>query len=164
MSIMTSLREEFNQESAVTRRILACLPEHRFGWKPHPKSMSLGHLANHIVDIVGWTGVIVRRKSFEFDSAHYVPTQHDRLSALLEAYDVAAADAAAALTELSDNQLGAPWRLVDAGRTIFELPRLTVLRSWMFHHTVHHRAQLTVYLRLNDIPVPSVYGPSADTQ
>ena len=163
MTIAQLLLPEVDQEMATTRRVLERVSDDKLSWKPHDKSFSTGDLASHIVNMIKWTDVTMN--ATEFDLASVSPEQANPTAAsraqLLEWFDVNAASARLAIQK-SDADYFVPWSLKQNGRTIFTMPRYTCIRSFFLNHVVHHRAQLSVYLRLNDIPVPSMYGPSAD--
>jgi uncharacterized damage-inducible protein DinB len=161
------LLPEFDQEMASTRKTLERVPDDKFGWKPHEKSFALGALANHVATIPFWAVM-----TFQVDSLDIQPPggeemkepKADNREELLALFDKNAADARAALASATDAQFMEPWSLLAAGRTLFTMPRYAVYRGMVMNHLVHHRAQLAVYFRLNDIPVPALYGPSADEQ
>lgn len=153
---------ELAHEAATTRRLLERIPDDRLDFKPHPKSMSLGDLAVHLTEIVRWGTVTMETEEFSIDPAAYQPEKAASAADLAARLDAAAAAFKEALGAASASSFLAPWRLVSGGHVAFELPRAAVLRSMIFNHLVHHRGQLAVYLRLLDVPVPSIYGPSAD--
>jgi len=164
MSICAALLPEFDQEMANTRKTLARVPEDKFGWKPHAKSGSLGWLASHIADLPGLMFVAVNENSVDIAPggkpiARPGASTHQEL---MERFDANVARARAALAEAPDAKLTEIWSLLANGAPIVTLPRSAVIRTLGFSHIIHHRAQLGVYLRLNDIAVPSIYGPSAD--
>ena len=161
MPLNQALLPEFDHEMANTRKSLERIPEGKFDWKPHAKSSTLGGLATHLATINHWTEAIMGQDSFDVTTA---PRQQPFKSRkeVLDAFDKDTATARKAIASASDDQFMKPWSLKNAGATIFTLPRIGVLRSFILNHTIHHRAQLGVYLRLNDVPVPSIYGPSAD--
>ena len=163
MTIAELLLPEVDQEMATTRRVLERVADDKLGWKPHDKSWSMGALASHIVNMIKWTDVTMN--ATEFDLATVPPDQMNLEAAsraqLLEWFDAHAAAARAALAK-SDADYFVPWTLKHGAQTIFTMPRYTCIRSFFLNHVVHHRAQLGVYLRLNGIPVPAMYGPSAD--
>jgi uncharacterized damage-inducible protein DinB len=163
MTIAELLLPEVDQEMATTRRVLERVSDARLAWKPHDKSWSMGDLASHIVNMIKWTDVTMN--ATEFDIATVPPDQMNPVAAsrtqLLEWFDANAAAARAAMQK-SDADYFVPWSLKHSGQAIFTMPRYTCIRSFFLNHVVHHRAQLSVYLRLNDIPVPAMYGPSAD--
>jgi uncharacterized damage-inducible protein DinB len=152
---------EFDHEMANTRKSLERVPDDKLNYKPHAKSMTLGALATHLATINQWTDAIIGLDSFDVSTAPPNPDLKSR-SEILAAFDKNTAAARKAISGATDAQLTRPWSLLSKGQTIFTLPRIAVLRSFILNHTIHHRAQLGVYLRLNDIPVPSIYGPSAD--
>ncbi len=161
MAICDAMLPEFDHEMANTRKTLERIPEDKFGWKPHVKSATLGGLATHLATITQWTEAIIGQDSF--DVADAPPNQPLKSrDEVLAAFDKSTATARKAIAGAKDGDLMKPWSLKMGGNAIFTLPRAAVLRSFIFSHTIHHRAQLGVYLRLNDVPVPSIYGPSAD--
>lgn len=162
MAIRDTLLPEFDREMAITRRTLERIPDDKLDWKPHDKSMSLGGLSGHLANLPGWAVEILWNDSF--DLASPVDQQRDVSSrhAILEAFDANVSAVRAVLAEVSDENLAKPWSLLKAGAPIFTLPRAVVFRTMVMNHSIHHRAQLGVYLRLNDVPVPATYGPSAD--
>jgi uncharacterized damage-inducible protein DinB len=165
MSISQSLLPEFDQEFANTRKMLERVPDDRLAWKPHPKSMSMGGLATHIAEVPGWMGTTIVQDSFDVappDGPKYVRQDLKSRKEILEMFDKNLPVARAALANSTDAQLMAPWTMLKGGQKIFSMPRIAVVRSFLLNHNVHHRAQLSVYLRLNDVPVPGMYGPSAD--
>src|SRR5882724_1832738 len=152
---------EFDHEMANTRKSLERVPDDKLAYKPHAKSMTLGGLATHLATINGWADAIVNTESFEVKTAP--PTAELKSNAaLLAAFDQNTASARKAIASAGDAQLMKTWTLKSGDTTILTMPRIAVLRAFILSHTIHHRAQLGVYLRLNDIPVPSIYGPSAD--
>jgi uncharacterized damage-inducible protein DinB len=161
MPLNQALLPEFDHEMSNTRKSLERVPEDKLGWKPHNKSMTMGGLASHLATINHWADAIVGTDSFDVSTAPPQAQLNSRKD-LLEAFDQNTAAARKAIAGASDEALMKPWSLKSKGETIFTLPRIGVLRSFIMNHTIHHRAQLGVYLRLNDIPVPSIYGPSAD--
>lgn len=161
MPLNQALLPEFDHEMSNTRKSLERVPDDKLGWKPHNKSMTMGGLATHLATINHWADAIVGTDSFDVSTA---PPQSEIKSRkeLLDTFDKNTATARKVIAGASDEALMKPWSLKSKGNTIFTLPRVAVLRSFIMNHTIHHRAQLGVYLRLNDIPVPSIYGPSAD--
>ena len=152
---------EFDHEMANTRKSLERVPDNKLSFKPHPKSMALGALATHLATINQWTEAIMGLDSFDVSTAPPTAELKSRAE-ILAAFDQNTASARNAIAKATDAQLTKPWSLLSKGQAIFTLPRIAVLRSFILNHAIHHRAQLGVYLRLNDIPVPSIYGPSAD--
>jgi len=164
MSIVDAIIQEYEHEAANTRRTLERVPEERFGWRPHQKSMTLGQLASHIVETPTWTPVIVQTDVFELKREAYTPFLAANRAELLKSHDDNVAEAIRALTGQSDAHMLAVWSMKVEGKVVMELPRVAVVRSMLINHTVHNRGQLTVYLRMHDVPLPSLYGPSADEQ
>ncbi|HXU34593.1 MAG TPA: DinB family protein [Thermoanaerobaculia bacterium] len=161
MSISETLLPELDHEMATTRRMLERVPIAEKGdWKPHEKSMSLSRLANHVAELPGWLTVTVTSEAL--DLANYSSPTHATSEALLASFDALVTEGRAALAAASDEDLFVPWALQMGGQELFKIPRVAVLRTWVFNHIVHHRGQLTVYLRELGVPVPSIYGPSAD--
>ncbi|MEO8484295.1 MAG: DinB family protein [Acidobacteriota bacterium] len=164
-SMSQSLLPEFDHEMANTRKVLERVPEDRPDYRPHPKSMTIARLAGHLTDIPWWAVTTLTRDEYDMQPVggstreRYMMTTRE---ALLTRFDAEVAAARAALAATSDAALMQPWTLKHGGHTIFSMPRASALRSFVLNHNVHHRAQLGVYLRLNDVAVPSIYGPSAD--
>ena len=153
---------DLNHELATTRRVLERVPDEHLGWKPHEKSFSLGDLATHVAQIAYWITVTVTQD--ELDAANAPRTQSPASSEeLLRRFDEYAAEAREAVQNADESTFGNTWTLRAGDHVILQMPRLAVLRSFCISHMIHHRGQLSVYLRLNDVPLPSIYGPSADT-
>jgi len=165
MKLNERLLLEFDQEMVNTRKTLERIPEDKFDWKPHEKSMPLGRLSGHLAEMLGWTAETIRKDSLDLAPPGQPPMQPTVAKSrkqVLELFDKNRADARAALENASDDHLLKSWSLLKGGETLMTMPRMTVIRSFVINHMIHHRAQLGVYLRLNNIPVPSIYGPSAD--
>jgi uncharacterized damage-inducible protein DinB len=165
MRISDALLPEFDQESATTRKVLERCPEEKFGWRPHPKSFTMGELATHIAQMPWWTVETLTKDELDFAPPGGEPYKAEIIATskeLLERYDKNVAAARAALAQAGNEQIMANWTLLAGGQKIFTMPRVAVIRSFVMNHNVHHRAQLGLYLRLNDIPVPQMYGPTAD--
>lgn len=161
MGIVDALLPEFDHEMSTTRRLLERVPEDRLEWKPHVKSSSLGQLAQHVATLPMWGAMTVKQTELDLgDSAPTAPLT--TRTALLAAFDANAAATRAALVGASDAEMMAAWTLKRSGQTIFSMPRAVVWRSFVISHLIHHRGQLSVYLRMNEVPIPSIYGPSAD--
>lgn len=161
MAIKDGILAEYDHEMGTTRKLLERLPDDKLQWKPHAKSMSLGGLATHVSNLPNWGATILNQLSF--DLADAPPNLEEKASRaeILAAFDASAARTRAALDK-SDPELLAPWSLRRGGHEVFTLPRVAAFRTFVLYHVVHHRGQLSVYLRLNDIPIPAIYGPSAD--
>jgi uncharacterized damage-inducible protein DinB len=154
---------EFDDEIALTRRLLERLPDDAFAWRPHDRSMSLGGLATHLAQIPHWGTSILQRDGYdlaESTGAHAV--EKICRADVLETFIRHAAEARRTLVEQSDGALAAPWSLTRNGALVMSLPRASALRRFLLNHLVHHRGQLTVYLRMRNVPLPPLYGPSAD--
>ena len=165
MRLNEQLLPEFDQEMVSTRKTLERIPEGKFGWKPHEKSMTMGRLATHLAEIPNWAVNAIDQDVLDIAPPGAPPFQPAVVSSrgeILDLFDKHAADARRAIAGSSDEHLLKPWSLLMGGKTILTMPRIAVVRNFVMNHNVHHRAQLGVYLRLNDIPVPAIYGPSAD--
>ena len=165
MTISETLLPEFDQEIGKTRTTLERCPEAKFGWKPHDKSFNMGGLANHIADMIGWAADTIANDSFDVAPVGEAPHKVEVAASqkeLLEKFDSNVVKARTAIAGASDEDLMKSWSLLAGGQPLFTMPRVVVLRSMIFNHVIHHRGQLTVYLRMNDVPVPALYGPSAD--
>ncbi len=165
--ISSSLVPEFEQESKATRKTLERVPDDKFGWKPHDKSFTMGALAAHLATIPGWGQMTLQTESFDVNppgGPGFVPPRATNREELLAMFDKATSEFRSALESTDDAAMMKPWSLLNAGQPMFTMPRVAVIRGMIMNHIIHHRAQLGVYLRLNDIAVPAVYGPSADEQ
>jgi len=165
MPIAESLLPEFDQEMATTRKLLERVPEAQAEWKPHPKSMSVGQLAIHLADLVNWVDMTVRKTEFDLappEGESYVSTAFESSTHLLETFDANVASAREALAGASDADLLASWTLKKGGQELFTMPRIACIRTFVVNHVIHHRGQLSVFLRLLDVPLPPIYGPTAD--
>jgi len=161
MSIIDSIAAEFDHEAGLSRRLLERVPEEKFDWKPHEKSMTMGRLSSHVAEVPQWLAVVMELDVFELDPAQKSFNTASR-SELLESFDDSVKAAKEKMKGVSDEKMMGIWEMKAGGKTIVKMPRVAVLRSFILNHMIHHRGQLSVYLRLNDIPVPSIYGPSAD--
>ena len=165
MAIRDALLPEFDQEMKNTRITLERVPEDKLGWKPHDKSWAMGGLATHVANLVSWTNRAIEADSLDLapNGVKMPPMQAvTSRQELLAIFDKNAVAARAAIAGAADADLLKPWTLLQNGKTLMTLPKIAVLRSFMMNHMIHHRAQLGVYLRLNDVAVPAIYGPSAD--
>jgi uncharacterized damage-inducible protein DinB len=167
MSIAQSILPEFDQEMAGTRRTLERIPDDKLDWKAHPKSNTIGWVGSHLVEIPEWVEGTLTQESWDFSPPGGEPYRTPILSSrqqMLEKFDKNVATARRAIESTSDEAFRKEWSLLWSGEPVFTMPRIAVIRSFILNHTIHHRAILTVYLRLNDIPVPALYGPSGDEQ
>jgi len=165
MRIAETLLPEFEHEMASTRKTIARIPDDKLTWRAHPKSQTIGWVASHLVEIVDWAVGTLQEDSFDVQPVGAEPYQTPVLNSvdeLLTLFDANLAKAKAALLATSDEAMLQPWSLLQGGAPIFTMPRIAVLRGFVISHSIHHRAILTVYFRLNDIPVPALYGPSGD--
>lgn len=163
MPLIDSFVAEFQQEAASTRKLLELCPEGAFGWKPHEKSMSLGQLAQHISEIPTWITMTLTTTELDFGKAPFERVEIKTTKELVAAFDKSSADALKQMQSTPDKDLPVNWTLRDGAKIFLTLPRVVVLRTFCFSHLIHHRGQLTVYLRMKNIPLPKVYGPTADS-
>jgi uncharacterized damage-inducible protein DinB len=163
---MTKITEpmtgELRQEAATTKRVLERVPADKLTWKPHPKSMSLGQLALHVATIPGGIAKMAEADEFDISTANFNSPPPNNTAEILAALDASVQGAEAYLSGLDDSAATRSWRMTRGDREIFAMPRIAMLRMIMLSHWYHHRGQLSVYLRMLDVPVPSIYGPSAD--
>ena len=167
MSIGQTMIPEYDHEATVTRKFLERVPEDKYDWAPHAKSMTLGKLANHIATLPGWLPATIEQDELDLapvGGEPWTPPYFTTKDEMLAAFDATVEKGRAALAAAADDRMFADWALKMGGNTMFSMPRIAVLRSFCFNHVYHHRGQLSVYLRLLDIPVPSAYGPTADEQ
>lgn len=165
MALTDALLQEFDQEIASTRKTLERVPEDKFDWAPHEKSGKMIWLAGHLANIPQWATLTITEDSLDLAPAGQslaVPPAPATTAELVAMFDKNAAAARSAIVDAADSDLEKPWSLLNNGTTVMTLPKTAVLRTFVMNHMIHHRAQLGVYLRLNDVPVPSIYGPSAD--
>ena len=161
MSLSQPLSMELQQESATTRRLFERLPESSLLWQPHIKSMSMGRLAAHIVQLIQLLNAVLLQDDYDVASTEKT-AEPENVAAILRLFDQSLAAAAENLKKQSDERLSATWRFRMGEQVIFELPRTLAIRSVILNHLIHHRGQLSVYLRLQNVPLPSIYGPTAD--
>lgn len=164
MAIVEALLPEFDREMTVTRRLLERVPDGQFDWKPHERCMLLGRLAEHLADMPGWIVETITKDQSDANTGappegHRPPRTRDEVLAL---FDTNVKNGRAALAGRTDAELMAPWTLKIQGKVLFTMPKATALRSFVMNHLIHHRGQLSVYLRLQNISLPSMYGPSGD--
>jgi uncharacterized damage-inducible protein DinB len=165
MYISDALLPEFDLETANTRKTLERVPMDKYNWAPHAKSMPMGKLATHLATLAEWMTITINQDSLDFNppgGAPFTMPVPKTSEELLKFHDEGVTKARASLASASDEVLMKPWSLLSGGQVLFTMPKVVVIRSFVMNHGIHHRAQLGVYLRLNDIAVPSIYGPSAD--
>jgi uncharacterized damage-inducible protein DinB len=165
MTIGQSMLPEFDEEMKNTRKVLERIPDEKWGWKPHEKSGTMGWLAAHVGTVPEWIAVTINTEELDYAPVNgpgYQPPKITNRKELLAEFDKASAAARTALASVSDQEIMKGWKLLAGGKEIFTLPRVACIRSMCMNHMIHHRAQLTVYFRLVGVPVPGVYGPSAD--
>jgi uncharacterized damage-inducible protein DinB len=163
--IWEALLAELEAELGGTRVVLALVPEQHTGFRPHPKSWTLGELALHVANVLTWLPITLRTTELDLDppgGPRLVPAKFESAAANLRAFEQHAAAARTALAGASEADLALPWTLKKHGQAMFTLPRAACIRSFVLNHLIHHRGQLTVYLRLCDVPLPPLYGPTAD--
>ena len=164
MAIKDALLPEFDHEMGTTRRLFDRAPEQEFGWKPHERSMTLGGLTAHLANLPTWCTAILGASVFDLAAVpeEARPKPSTSRAALLANFDEKVAAARAKLAAATDAEMLAPWTLKQGDHEVFTLPRVAALRSFVMNHSIHHRGQLSVYLRLKNVPLPSIYGPTAD--
>jgi uncharacterized damage-inducible protein DinB len=161
MAIKEGLLPEFDHEMATARRVIERVPEDKFGFRPHEKSMTMGRLASHIAEMPAWATSGITMDSLDLAS-DYKPFEARSSAELLETFDQNVAGARHSIAGASDETFMKNWSLKSGEKTLMTMPKIAVVRTFMLNHVIHHRGQLSVYLRLNDVAVPSIYGPSAD--
>jgi uncharacterized damage-inducible protein DinB len=166
MSYAQSILPEFDQEMANTRKVLERVPDDKLEWRAHPKLNTIGWNANHLAEIPGWVEGTLSQPTWDIAPAGGERYQSPKLKTrreILELFDDNVATARKAIAAVKDEDVGKTWSLLEAGKPLFTMPKAAVIRGFVLNHVVHHRAHLCVYLRLNDIAVPGMYGPSADS-
>jgi uncharacterized damage-inducible protein DinB len=161
MTIIELLQKELQQEAHTTRKMLACVPLGKGDWQPHPKSMTLRTLTNHLIELPGWIGMALHTDELDFANNPYSPTTFDTTEELLAHFETTVADGTMHLKNADTSRFGEIWTLREGEVVYSQSPRLDVIRMSM-NQIIHHRAQLGVYLRLLEVPIPGSYGPSAD--
>ena len=162
MSIAQSLLPEFDHEFATLRKTLERVPDGKWDYAPHAKSMNLARLTGHLAELGGWVNSTLEADELDFAKMAYTPFIPSSTAQLVAKLDEIVAAARPVLAATSDATMMQPWTLRQGAKVFFTMPKVAALRSFVMNHMIHHRAQLGVYLRLNDVPVPSTYGPSAD--
>jgi len=161
MRMIDPMLMEFDREASMTKKVIERVPQEKIAWRPHAKSMSIGGLAQHLATLPGWMGDTLLLDGYDVASAPKNP-EPESVSQIVAKLDENVKKAKSAMAQLDDAKAMGEWKLSMAGKTLIALPRIGLLRSILLNHSCHHRGQLTVYLRLLDVPVPSLYGPSAD--
>ncbi len=162
MPANTALLAELKHEASNTRKMIERVPTDKLGWQPHEKSMKLGRLITHIAELPYWVARVIEADEFDIATSVFNPEGKESTEAILKLFDEKLAEAVTVLESASDDNLEALWTLRRGEQIMFQLPRKVCLRNIAFNHLYHHRGQLSVYLRLLDVPVPGIYGPSAD--
>ena len=165
MTIGQSMLMEFDEEMKNTRKVLERVDDKQWDWKPHAKSGSVGWLASHVATMPGWITMTLQTQELDYapvGGPSFEPPKIENRQQLLAELDKGVAEARAALAKVSDEEILKDWTLLAGGHKIFTMPRVACIRGMVLNHIIHHRAQLTVYYRLLGIPVPGLYGPSAD--
>ena len=162
MTIANQMLAELQQEGITTRKMLALVPVDKKDWKPHEKSMALGNLSRHVAEIYGWPKETVQDDVLDFSKMDHKPVEITSNEQLLALFDQCMAKAKEILENTPDEEMAKPWTMRNGETIFFTMPKAQVMRTWVLNHSVHHRAQIGVYLRLLDIPIPGSYGPSAD--
>jgi uncharacterized damage-inducible protein DinB len=165
MTIGQMMLGEFDQEMQGTRKVLERVPDDKWDWKPHEKSGTMGWMASHVANLPSWAAMTIHTDHLDYapvDGPGYEPPKITNQKELLTQFDKNVADTRKALADVSDEDIMKPWTLLAGGQTIFTMPRVACIRGMVLNHLIHHRAQMTMYFRSLDIPVPGLYGPSAD--
>jgi uncharacterized damage-inducible protein DinB len=163
MALIDALLPEFDREMGLTRRALERVPDGQFEWRPHPTSVTLGRLAEHLTEMPLWALTAMAASEFEASTrrpAGYTPPA--TRAEVLTQFDTSLKNARPLLVNKTDAEFAAPWKLMNGGKEVFTAPKAMVMRNFVLNHMIHHRGQLLVYLRMLGVPVPSVYGPSGD--
>jgi uncharacterized damage-inducible protein DinB len=165
MAIKESILPEFDHEMATTRKLLERVPEAKADWQPHPKSMTLGKLSIHLATLPQWVMTTMKQTELDMNPPGGEPmkqAEFESTAVTLATFDAKVREARETIAAAEDKDFMVPWAFKNNGRQIFSMPRVAVLRSFVVNHIIHHRGQLSVYLRLHDVPIPSIYGPTAD--
>ena len=166
MSIAESLLPEFDRETGLTRQLLERVPNEKASWKPHPKSFSLGDLSLHIANLLTWAVSTMKQTEFDVNppgGPGFAPLKFESVGTTLKTLDENVRTTRAVIAGATDGEMMVMWTFKNGGKTVFSMPRIAVLRSFVMNHMIHHRGQLTVYLRELDVPLPQMYGPTADS-
>ena len=163
MTMIEAFKAEFEQEAPVTKKMLELIPDSEWNWKPHEKSMTIGKLGTHIAEIPHWAADIINRSEFDMIPAEHKPTVCNNHAEAVAMFEKNMKSAIQAMGIQSDAYMMEPWTFKNQGKPVFTMPRISTLRAMFLNHVIHHRGQLSVFLRLKNVPLPSVYGPTADT-
>lgn len=164
MTMGKSLADEFEFEAQLTRKLLERVPDDQIDFKPHEKSFTLGRLACHLVENLEWVPSMIETDHFQMKEDEWKPFNAKNHEEMLKKFDELVPGVKALIAACPDEKMFAPWKMTMDGKEVFHAPRMVVIRGFLLNHTIHHRGQLTVYLRLCDVPLPAIYGPSADDQ
>ncbi|MFK7777326.1 MAG: DinB family protein [Gimesia sp.] len=167
MTIAETLLPEFDREMASTRKTIERIPNDKLDWKAHPKSRTMGWVGSHLAEIAGWVEGILTQDSWDIapeSGESYQAPQFDSLQDILDFFDANVAAGRKCIGTTSDEEFAKSWSLLSGGQALIIMPKAGVIRTWILNHSIHHRGHLCVYLRLNDIPVPALYGPSGDEE
>ena len=167
MSLSQAILPEFDHEMSNTRKVLERVPEDKLNWRIHEKSNTIGWVAMHLAGIPGWADICLNQDHFDvapLDSEPMRTVAATSKQEILDCFDKNLPAAREAIASTSDDQFSKPWTLMQGGEPVFTMPRAAILRSFVLNHNIHHRAHLCVYLRVNEVPVPALYGPSADEE
>jgi uncharacterized damage-inducible protein DinB len=164
MRMIDPMLMEFDRECSTTRKLLSRVPGDKLSWKPHAKSMSIGQLAQHLATLPHWIGDSLLPGEFDMakGGGDFSPKEAASAEAVLKTFDESVAAAKSAMAQLDDTRAMGTWKLRHGEKVILEMPRIALVRTILLNHSIHHRGQLSVYLRLLDVAVPAIYGPSAD--
>ena len=163
MNIIDPILEEYKHECAATRKYLERTPDSAWGWRPHEKSMSLGQLVSHMADMNGWVAPTMAEDVFVLDMSKYIPFLGTNAAEVLALFDEKVAEGVEAMKGASNEHLLKTWIMkTPEGHVMMQMPRVAVIRGMFINHMIHHRGQLSVYLRMQNVPLPATYGPSAD--
>jgi len=163
MTLKDWLLPEFDYEMAITRRLLERVPDEAFAWKPHEKAFGLGDLATHLARLPHWGEAILNHDTHELkEGSGQAPAEEHCRAEVLELFDRHVTEVRRGLVNCNEADLAAPWTLTQSGRIVLSMPRASAFRSFLLSHVIHHRGQLTIYLRMQNVPRPPIYGPSAD--
>jgi uncharacterized damage-inducible protein DinB len=161
MTIAESLVAKFDRETMITRRLIERIPLEKLDWRPHPKSTTMSGLGRHLAHMIAWAPVALTTAEFDVSARQPMPATTS-VDDILAIYDANVAATRSLIRDKTDDELTSEWVLTAGGRQLIRLTKAEVISSMVLHHLIHHRGQLSVYLRLNDVPVPAIYGPSAD--